>query len=210
MNGVNLLALVLAGIFEGETRDAGGGLFRDDLQALDHARHDFMLDPGIQALGVFPDDDEVHAGIAGRNVRQVVNGTKVGVELELLAQGHVDAGEASAHRRGHRSLQADPGAFDRFDQFLGNVFVVLGKGLGARLKNFPIELYPGRFKDANRRLGNFRPDAIARNECDFVSHVDLSSAAVPAAVVGATRPHCAESNAEGKMPSGQPAGGRRY
>ena len=95
---MNLLALVLARVFEGKARDAGGRLLGDDLQALDHARHDFMLDAGIQALGIFADDDQVDAGIARRNVGQIANGAEVGVELELLAQRDVDAGKAAADR----------------------------------------------------------------------------------------------------------------
>jgi len=43
-----------------------------------------------------------------------------------------------------------------------------------------------------------------------VSHIDLCSAGVPPAVVGASRPHCGSSNPKGRMPSGQPARCRRY
>ena len=76
-----------------------------------------------------------------------------------------------AHGRGHRPLQSDPGAFDRLDQFLGNIFVILGEGLGARLKDFPIELHPGGFQNAHGGLRDFRADAVAGNESDLVSHV---------------------------------------
>ena len=131
-----------------------------------------MLDAGIQALGIFPDDDEIDAGIAGRNMGKVLNRTEVGVELELLAQGNVDTGKASADGRGHRPLQSDPGAFDGLDQFLGNIFVVLGERLGPYLKDFPIELHPGGFQNAHRGLRDFGADAVAGNECDFVSHID--------------------------------------
>src|SRR5271155_144035 len=99
---MDLLALVLAGVFESESRNASGGFFGDDLQALDYSGHDLMLEAGVKALGVFADDDEVHVRIAGRNMGQIADGTKVGVELELLAQGDVDAGKAAADRGGHR------------------------------------------------------------------------------------------------------------
>jgi hypothetical protein len=66
---------------------------------------------------------------------------------------HVDAGEAAADRSGDRSFQSDAGALDRFDQFLGNVFLVFFKGFGAGGKLFPYELDAGRFEDANRLPG---------------------------------------------------------
>ena len=55
------LRLTLARVLEGKARDAGGSFLGDDLQALDHAGHDFMLDAGVQALGVLANDDEIDA-----------------------------------------------------------------------------------------------------------------------------------------------------
>ena len=109
-------------------------------------------------------------GITGRDMGQVANRTEVGEELELLAQSDVDAGKSFADRRSYRPFQRNVGAFDRLDQFLGNVFVILLKGLGARLKNFPFELEAGRFQNANRGLGDFRANAVAGDESDLVSH----------------------------------------
>ena len=146
-----MLALWMAWIFlrwclrayvKGETRDAGRGLFGDDLQALDYARHDLVLEAGVKALRVFANDDEVDAGIPGRNMGQVLDRTEVGVELELLAQGNVDTGEAAADRRGHWPFQSDPRAFDGVDQFLGNVFVVLWQTPRRRPEKFPTQTSP--------------------------------------------------------------------
>ncbi len=112
MNGVDFLALVLARILEGEAGDAGGGLLGDDLEALDHARHHFMLDARVQALGVFAHDDQVDIRIAGRDMRQVADGAEIRVQLKALAQLHVDAGKAAADGRGHRTFQSHAGALD--------------------------------------------------------------------------------------------------
>ena len=92
------LALVLARVFEGKARDAGGSFLGDDLQALDHPGNDFVLDAGVKSLGIFADDDQIDIGIARRNVRQIAHRTEVRVKLELLPQLHVDAGKASADR----------------------------------------------------------------------------------------------------------------
>ena len=61
VDGVDLLAMDPPRVFEGEARDARGSLLGDDLQALHHARHHFVLDAGVQALGVLANHDQVHA-----------------------------------------------------------------------------------------------------------------------------------------------------
>ena len=68
VDGVNLLAIVVARVLESEFRDARAGLLRDDLQALDHAGNDFVLDAGIETLGILTNDDEVDIGITGGHV----------------------------------------------------------------------------------------------------------------------------------------------
>ena len=50
---------LVAGQLEGIADDAFGRRLRDDAQALDHAGNDDVLLAGIQALGVFADDDEI-------------------------------------------------------------------------------------------------------------------------------------------------------
>src|SRR5437773_12540994 len=104
-----------------------------------------MLEAGIQALGVFPDDDQIYVGVARWNMGQVADRTEVGVELEFFPQRHVDAGEPFADWRGDGSLQSDVGAFNRFAQFFGNVLAMLLKSLCPCLEDFPIKLEPGSF-----------------------------------------------------------------
>src|SRR4029077_17539022 len=101
------LAMILACIFEGKACNPSGGLLRNDLQALDYARNHLVLDSRIQALRVLPDYDQIDLGVARRNMGQVANWAKIGVELKLLAQRHVDAGKALANGRGDGSFQAD-------------------------------------------------------------------------------------------------------
>ena len=54
-------AAVPAGVLEGVARDARRGLLRDDLQGLDDAGHDDVLEAAVEVLGVLADDDEVDA-----------------------------------------------------------------------------------------------------------------------------------------------------
>ena len=78
MDGMNLLASVFAGIFEGEARDARGSFFRDDLQRLNHAGHDFVLDAAVFALSILAHNDEVHVGIARGDTQYGITGALVG------------------------------------------------------------------------------------------------------------------------------------
>ena len=72
-------------MFESKTRDAGGSLLGDDLDALNHSRNNFVFDAGVEALSVFAHDDQIHARVAGRNMRQVADGPEVGEEFEALS-----------------------------------------------------------------------------------------------------------------------------
>ena len=65
------------------------------------------LDAGVEVLGVLADDHEVGLGEAGAHALVGLARPHAGVEVELLAQQHVDRAEAGAHRRGGRALDAD-------------------------------------------------------------------------------------------------------
>src|SRR6267378_270874 len=145
---MNFLALVLAGMLECEPRDAGGSLLGDDLQALDYSRNNFVLDARVKSFSVFAHDDQIHARVAGGNMRQISDGPEVGEEFEALAEFDVDAGKAASDGRGHGTLQSDAGAFDGFAEFFRDVFLVLLKGFGAGGKSFPFEFDAGGFEHA--------------------------------------------------------------
>src|SRR4029077_521511 len=167
---MNFLALVLAGMLEREPRDSGGSLLGDDLQALDHSGDNFVFDTGVKSFGVLANDDKVHARVAGGNMGQVADGPEVGEEFEALAEFDVDAGKAAADGRGHGTLQSDPGAFDGFAEFFGNVFLVLLKGFGAGGKTFPFEFDSSGFEHAHRSLDHFRTDSVAGDEGYLMCH----------------------------------------
>jgi len=75
-------------------------------------------------------------------VRQVADGTKVGVKLELFSAGATfDAGKAASDGGGRdRTFEPNSGAFDGFDQLLGNVFVVFLIRFRAPPGKFPIQI----------------------------------------------------------------------
>src|SRR5208282_2778027 len=182
---MDFLTLVFAGVLEGEARDAGGGLFADDLDALDHSGDDFVFDAGVKAFGIFANYDQIDAGVARGNMRQVADGPEVGKEFEALAQLDVDTGEAAANGRCNRALQSDAGALDGFAEFLGNVLVVLFVRFGARREAFPLEFDAGGLEHANRGLDDFGADAVAGDKGYFVGHIKSQFEVLRALVVNA-------------------------
>ena len=96
-----------AGQLEGVAHDPLGRRPRDEPQALDHAGHDDVLQPGVQPLGVLADDDQVDVLVGRLDARQRADGADAGVQVESLPQPDVDRAEALADRRGARPLEGD-------------------------------------------------------------------------------------------------------
>src|SRR2546429_5824264 len=145
VDGVNLLAVILASVFKSKAGDAIGSLLGDDFQTLHNARNNFVFKSGIKSLRILPDDDEINVRIASGDMRQIANGAEIRIKLEALAQFDINAGKAATDRRSYRTLQSNSRALDRFDQLSRNVFVIFLVGVSARLESLPFELQAGRF-----------------------------------------------------------------
>jgi hypothetical protein len=104
VNRRHLLAPVRRAYSKANLRDARRALLRDDLQALDDAGNDLVLEPGIEVLGVLAHDDQIDAWNRAAR-RQVPHRPEIRVEVERLAQADVHAREPVADRRGHRPFQ---------------------------------------------------------------------------------------------------------
>src|SRR5258708_27999120 len=167
---MNFLALIFAGMLERETRDAGGSLLGNDLDALDYSGNNFVFDAGVKSFGGVADDDQVDARIAGRNMRQVADGTEVGEEVRGLTELHVDTGKAATEGCSDGTLQADASALDGLAEFFGNIFLVFFERFSAGCETFPFEFDAGGFKHANRGLNDFGADAVAGDESYLICH----------------------------------------
>ena len=80
----------------------------DDALGLRRARR--PLDAGVDVFGVLAEDDDVHQlGMLDRrgHALEVADRAHAGVEVEHLAQRHVQAADAAADRRRQRSLDRD-------------------------------------------------------------------------------------------------------
>ena len=112
----HLLPAVPPRVLEREPRDPRRRALGDDLQALDDAGHDLVLEAGVQILGVLADDHQVDAREPRRHARQVPDRPQVRVEIERLAQPDVDAREPFRDRRRHRALERDLVPADRLEE----------------------------------------------------------------------------------------------
>src|SRR6185437_3400298 len=164
VNGVDLLPIVFARVLKGEFCDAGGTLAGDDFEGLDNSGNDFVFEADVLPFGVFADDDEIDAGVAGFQAAQVLDGAEVGIELKFFAQRHVDGGEASGNGRGDGALERKFVALDRVVKILRNVFLVLLEGLGSCGIALPLEADAGGFEDADDGVGNFGADSVSGNQ----------------------------------------------
>src|SRR5258708_7784424 len=128
------------------------------------ARPLLELDAGVDVLGVLAHDHEVE--VVAQVARALVSLDRAHerIQVELLAQGHVDASEPGTDWRRDRSFDRDfvlaNGGKHRLRE-RGAEF--LDGGL-ARLVHIPIELDAGGFEHAHGRVADFRPDPVTRNE----------------------------------------------
>ena len=84
VDGVDLLAAVLARVFKSEFGDARGAFLGDHFDGFDHAGNDFVLQADVFALGVFAHDDQVHAGPVGFQAGKILDGPKLAKRSNFL------------------------------------------------------------------------------------------------------------------------------
>ena len=156
-------------VLERKTGDARRRALRDDLQALDDARYDFVLEARVEILGVLADDDHVHALEPGRHSRNVPDRTKVRVEVERLPQSDIHAGEPFADRRRDRTLERDLVAPDGVEHFARQRAARFLDGSYSGQLRVPVDGGARCSKDPLNGVGDFGPDAVAGNERDGVT-----------------------------------------
>ena len=154
---------------------AGGRveLLREELpQSLDLVRALLELDARVEVLRVLADDHEVGLREAGAHALVGLARADARVEVELLAQGHVDRPVARAHRRGGRPLDGDAALADRVEGAVGERVPLLLVDVDPGVLEVPVELDAGGLEHAPSRLGKLGPGAVARDEGHAVWQVD--------------------------------------
>src|SRR5882672_4574717 len=189
----------------GHRLDADGGGLREpdllDLHLLLEKLDDLLrlgrpllpLDSRVDVLGVLPEDDHVDllGMLDGRgNALEVAHGPEADVEVEDLAQRHVERAEALPDRRGQGALDGDQIVSDDVERLLGQeigravlavdrVRLLPGVDLGPRDPLLArIGLLDGGVQHPDRGRPDVRAGAVALDEGDdgTVRHLQLAVA----------------------------------
>lgn len=97
VDDADLLATNRLGVLEGESEDALAGLAGDELDALDDAIDDDVLDARVFTLGVLSDQDGVDVIVGGLVASDRAAGSQVGEEVEGSSEGEVEGDMALAN-----------------------------------------------------------------------------------------------------------------
>ncbi len=160
----HLLAAALLRVAERPAGDARAGLLGGDLGGGHHPGGQRGFDARVEAFGVLADDDQVHAGVAGGHALQVAHRTHRRVEVELLAQAHVDGDEALADRRGAGPLQGQVQAGDGVERLLREHVLATLEGREAGAALHPLDGGARRVEDAADRRGDLGSDPVAGDQ----------------------------------------------
>src|SRR5260370_654820 len=114
------------------------------------------LDTRVEALGVLADDDQVHVPVTGGRSVEVADRPHRRVEVQLLAEAHVDGDEALADRRGARPLQRHLEARDRVQGLPRQAVLTTLEGGEARAALHPLDRGARRVQDAAGRQRDLR------------------------------------------------------
>ena len=171
---LHLPASVLDRVVEGEVGDAVRGLLGDYLQALGNPRSDILLQPRVHVLGVLAEYDHVYIGELVADSEARVDRANVGIEVELLAEGHVHAAEPFADGRGHRSLQGHLDLPYRVENVVrqGRAEPLHGRVPGLDLH--PFYFRSAGFEDLHGGGDHLGPDAVAGDNDYPVLHRQVS------------------------------------
>jgi hypothetical protein len=94
VHDTDLLLVDRASVLEGEAQNTLGSLPGDELDALDNAVNDDVLNSGVFTLGVFTDQDGVDIVVGGLVTSDRPAGTQVGEEVEGTTKGKVQGNVA--------------------------------------------------------------------------------------------------------------------
>ena len=133
-----------------------------------------VLDAGVDVLGVLAEDDHLHVLRRldrRRHALEPAHRADAGIEIELLAERHVERAEAAADRRRQRPLDGHQMLVDGCQGLVGQPAVepVLGLLAGEDLAPDDAPLVAvrppdGRVEDVLRGAPDVRPGAVALDE----------------------------------------------
>lgn len=205
VDDADLVAADLLGLLEGEAQDALRGLAGDELDALDDAVDDGVLDARVLALGVLADQDGVDVVVGGLVAGDGAAGPQVGEEVEGAAQGEVERDVALADWGGEGPLERDLVALDALNGRVRDRSLAVLED-GRDVDGLPRDGRLGRGEDVLDGLRDLGADTVSLDQTDGVVAVRVLDAVVLGHPLARDPPPLALCLAEGDGGAGSCAG----
>src|SRR5690242_19157392 len=164
VNSADLLPANVAGVLEGVAQDALRGLTGDELDGLDDAINDNVLDARVLALGVLTDQDSVNVIVGGLVALNGPAGTDVGEEVEGAAERQVERDVTLADGRREWTLQGDVVLLDALNRLVGDDRLAVFVQAGCDVAGLPLDGHIRSRVDILDRLRDLGADTIALDE----------------------------------------------
>lgn len=155
---------------------SGHVLFQERDHGIGFVAARLEVDTRVDVFGVLAEDGHVHLfGVLDRRgrPREVAHGTQTNIEVEHLAQSHVERADTAADGRGERAFDADEIFVEASYGFIGKPVAGLIESGLARENFEPLDFFLAAVGFLNRRVHNThrgRPDvgagAVAAHERD--------------------------------------------
>lgn len=168
VHGADLVAANVAGVLEGIAQDALRGVAGDELDALDDAVDDNVLNARVLALGVLADQDRVDVVVGRLVAGNGPAGPDVGEEIEGAAERQVERDVALANGRRQRALERNQVPRDAGNGLVGDDRLAVLVEAGGHVDRLPLDGHVGGRVDVLDRLRNLGPNAVALDERDAV------------------------------------------
>ena len=168
VNSADLLPANVTGVLEGVAQDALRGLAGDELDGLDNAIDDNVLDTGVLALGVLTDQDGVDVVVGGLEALDGPAGTDVGEEVEGTAERQVERDVALANGCGEGTLESNQVPVDALDRLVGDDRLAVRVQAGGDVASLPLDGHVRGRVDVLDRLRDLGANAVTLDERDGV------------------------------------------
>lgn len=131
-------------------------------------RSHLELDASVEILGVLADHNHVSLRVARAHSLVIAARAHAGVQVQLLAKGHVNAAEAPSDRSSDGALDGDFRALDRLDHVVGKGRALLLQHVNPRVHDFPLDRNARGLNALPHGRADFRPRTVAGNESNLV------------------------------------------
>ena len=158
VDGGDPVAAADLGVVEGVPGDTLRGVMRDELDRLNDAGDELVLDARVLALSVLTDEDRVDVVVGRLEALDRRARPNVGKEVERPAERQVERDVALADGRREWALERDRVLLDRGDGVVGDLRLTVDDDRGD-LDLLPLDGRLSLRKDLLDRLGNLRANA---------------------------------------------------